>query len=349
METYIFADDRAGHAIAEALAERAQAGLDVRLMYDAVGSFSTPASLFETMREAGVQVHAYHTLAYALQRFKLFSVFNRRNHRKLLVIDDREAYFGGMNIVDQTDVKTVEDAERRDLPSSSGWRDVHVRMIGPQQHQVAEACDWLWRRVHHMKQPRPRRWPIREMLSSRDDSLWLFDARPTLRNRRADRVFLPLIHRAKESITVSMAYFVPEGQVLRELIRARRRGVKVRVIIPGQSDVPVVQAAARHLYAFLLKNKIRIYEHSDQMLHSKVMVIDGLWTIVGSCNLDARSLRLNLEYIGVIRSRSMAAAVLRICQSDLRNSRRVTEEDPRRRSRWRRMLDRAAWSMRRWL
>ena len=347
METYIFANDRAGSAIADALSEQARAGLDVRLMYDAVGSFSTPAALFDRMREAGVKIHAYHTLAYALRKFRLFSIFNRRDHRKLLVVDDRVAYFGGMNIVDQSDVQTVEEAKRRNLPTSAGWRDVHTRMTGPKQSEVAGAFEWLWKRVHHQHPGHPPRWPIRALVQTRVDSVWLFAARPTLRDRRAVRVFAPLIRNARRSIVVSMAYFVPDGLVLRELVRARRRGVKIRVIVPGQSDVPIVQAATRHLYRFLLSHGVRIYERNDQMLHSKTMVIDGTWTLIGSCNLDPRSLRLNLEYIGVVRARSMAAAVLRICLFDLRNSRRVTSEDPR--NRWRRMLDRAAWSVRRWL
>ncbi len=140
LESYIYAADAAGKAIADALIDRACAGLDVRLMFDSVGSLSTPAAFFAPLREAGVKVHEFHTLREALWRFALFRVFNQRNHRKLLVVDDQLAYFGGMNIVDQRDLKSVDDTERRHLPASSGWRDVHVRLVGPRQASSLKRC-----------------------------------------------------------------------------------------------------------------------------------------------------------------------------------------------------------------
>jgi len=349
MESYIFAGDAAGQAIADALIDRAQAGLDVRLMYDTVGSFSTPAALFQSMGDAGVKVHAFHTLGEAFWRFSLLQLFNQRNHRKLLIIDDQIGYFGGMNIVDQSQVQSAADAKRRRLPASSGWRDVHVRLEGDKQRQLAEAISELWKYSEHRRMTRGRRWPIRAMLRTPTDNIYFFDCRPMFRYRRAQRVLVPLIRRAQRSITISMAYFIPIGQVLRELIRARRRGVKIRVIIPGESDVKYVQWATRHFYSYLLARGIRIYERQDQMLHSKAMVIDDAYSVVGSCNLDPRSLRTNLEFLAVVRSRSVAAAVLGICRHEMRNSRRVTVDCCTKRTRLQTTLDRAAWAMRRLL
>src|SRR5690606_19696249 len=125
---------------------------------------------------------------------------------------------------------------------------------------------------------------------------------------------VPLMKLARQEITVSMAYFLPIGRVLRALIKARRRGVRVRVIVPGQSDVRLVQWATRHFYGALLRRGIEIYERRDCMLHSKAMVIDGMWSVIGSCNLDARSLRINLEFFAVIRSESLATVLLQICE-----------------------------------
>jgi cardiolipin synthase len=139
------------------------------------------------------------------------------------------------------------------------------------------------------------------------------------------------------------------GALLRELLRARRRGVRVRVIVPGQSDVKVVQWATRHVYEFLLKRGVRIYERKDRMLHSKVMVMDGKWSVLGSCNFDARSLHLNHEFFAVVRSQQMAQALESICREEIRASVRVTAAFCRRRSYWQRFLDRAAWTARRWL
>src|SRR4029078_9039525 len=181
------------------------------------------------------------------------------------------------------------------------------------------------------------------------DAIFFFDSRPRFKKRRPQRALVPLIRQARKEITLSMAYFIPVGRVLRELIMDRRRGVRVRVIVPGQSDVKVVQWATHHFYEYLLKRGIRIYERSDRMLHSKVMVIDGQWSVVGCCNLDARSLLLNLECFAVMHSSPMAQALDRICQEEIRESVRVTAERGRGRSCWQRLLHRAAWTMRRWL
>jgi cardiolipin synthase A/B len=350
METYIFAADRAGESIAEALSDRAAAGLDVRLMYDAVGSVATPAAIFAGMQAAGVKVHVYHGFREALRRFGFFfRTMNRRNHRKLLIVDDEIGYFGGMNVVDQSGMETVDDVKARNLPISAGWRDVHVRLIGPQQRELTEIMQRLWKRAHHNRVDAWPRWPVRQMLAAKEDGLWFFDTRPTFKNRRAHRMLVPLIRRAEHDITVSMAYFIPIGRVLRELTRARRRGVKIRVVIPGQSDVRAVQWATRYFYKYLLSRGFHIYERKDLMLHSKVMVIDGRYSVIGSCNLDPRSLRLNLEFLAVGISRKLAAGVLKICRFEMRNSRRVRLEDYLKRTWSQRLLDRTAWALRRWL
>jgi cardiolipin synthase len=162
-------------------------------------------------------------------------------------------------------------------------------------------------------------------------------------------MLVPLIAQAQRDITLAVAYFIPLGRILRALLAARRRGVRVRVIVPGQSDVKAVQWAARHFYEYLLKRGIRIYERKDRMLHGKAMVIDGRWSMVGSCNIDARSLRLNLEFFALVHSEAFAQALLGICEDEMRQSVRVTAAYCRKRSRWQRWLDRAAWTLRKWL
>src|SRR5437762_760161 len=139
LETYLILDDPVGRAIAEALAVKARAGLDVRLHYDAVGSLTTPYRFFRELQNAGVRVHAFHSFWEALWRFRFFRVLNRRNHRKLLVLDDRVAYFGGMNVADVTNLQVVERVEH--AAWSAGWRDVHVRLEGPQQPELAESFE----------------------------------------------------------------------------------------------------------------------------------------------------------------------------------------------------------------
>jgi cardiolipin synthase len=349
LETYIFLADAAGQAIAGALKERARAGVDVRVLYDAFGSYSTPEAFFEELRQAGVHVHAYHSVGEALRRFAFLRVLNRRDHRKILIVDDCAAYFGGMNIVDQSTANTIAEAKASSLPTSAGWRDVHVRLVGPQQEDVAIAFDRLWQRTKPGLRPRWPRWPVREMLAETGEGLYLFDSRPGWRFRSPLRVFLPLIRLACHSITVSMAYFLPDAKLLRALYRAQRRGVAVRIIVPAQNDVRLVQWATRHIYGSLLRHGIEVFERREQMLHSKVMVIDGRWTVVGSCNLDSRSLRWNLEFFSVIRSRAMATAIERICAFEIANSRQVRPNDHAQRGWWRRLLHRAAYTLRMWL
>jgi cardiolipin synthase len=265
-----------------------------------------------------------------------------------LIVDDRVAYFGGMNIVDEREAAKAEHPAGH-LLQSTGCRDVHVRLVGPRQAELADHVDRLWRRLH--KQPtvrKPRAWH-RPLISAEGEHLSFFDSSPGFKHSRAARIFTQLIRRAKQSITLSMAYFIPVGRILRELVRAGRRGVLVQVIVPGQSDVNLVQRACRHCYARLLRHGIQIHERQDKMLHGKVMIVDKLWTLVGSCNLDPRSLWINREFFAVIRSRKMAAVVRQVCAYERQHSKRVTLADCRQRSWWQHLLDWAAWSFRWWL
>lgn len=349
METYIFADDEAGRAIAAALTERARAGVEVRLMVDAFGSFGIGWKMFDALVAAGGKLHAFHSLIDVLWRRPSLRLLNRRNHRKLLVIDDRVAFFGGMNIVDASGIEAGRRPTSAALPSSAAWRDVHVRLSGPDQLRIAACHDRLWRDMHDMPQISLPHWPIDEMLRGDDDGLFFFDSRPYLRYRRMARVLAPLIRRTRHDLTLAMAYFVPVGRVLREMLRARRRGVRVRVVLPAKSDVRLARWAARHFYMRLLRRGVRIYERQDQMLHSKAMVIDGRVSVVGSCNLDPRSLRTNLEFVAVIRSRGFATELVRICHEEIERSQRISAADCRARNCIQRLIDRLAWSLRRWL
>jgi cardiolipin synthase len=344
LESYIFVNDAVGIAVAEALKERAAAGVDVRVLYDAIGSQTTPTAFFRDLARAGARVHAFHSLGEALRRFSVFRVLNRRDHRKLLVIDDAVAYFGGMNLVDQTRAADLEDAES--LPSSAGWRDVHVRLTGPQQGEVAESFERSWQRAHRQKIRRRSRSYRRGLLATGEESIQFFDSGPGPAHTRAARVFTRLFRAAERRLTLSMAYFVPVGRVLRELLKAHRRGVFVRVVVPGRSDVPIVQYATRYLYAKLLRRRFHVYERQVNMLHSKVMVVDDQWTVLGSANLDARSLWINLEFLAVIRSRNLARVMTEIVQFEIAQSRRITLKEYRQRSWLQRLRDRLAWSLR---
>ena len=355
LETYIFADDAVGARIAQALIERAAAGVDCRVMYDYVGSAGTSREFFAKLEAGGVLVHCYHNWADAMwgvlpfRGVRPWRIINQRDHRKLLVVDDHVAYFGGMNVVDQSGLDTRAKTLARALPSSAGWRDVHVRMEGPRQADVATIVEDQWSRESKGKRRRLPAWNVERMLATERDGLWFFDTRPTSRQRRAARVFAPLIASARSRLVVAMAYFIPLGPVLRALGKAGKRGVVTRVIVPGASDVKLVQWCAWRLYAKLLARGIRLFERRDRMLHSKMMVVDDRWSVIGSCNMDPRSLLVNLEFFAVIRSEELARALKRVAAFELRASRKVTREACQARPWWQRLLDRIAWWMRRLL
>lgn len=357
LETYIFCNDEGGRRFAEALKAKAREGVDVRVLFDAFGSVMTPDSFFADMQSVGVQVHAFHTVFEGLRRLRPFSVLNRRDHRKLLVVDDIAGYFGGMNIIDN--VANVGQIRKEDRPRSPGWRDVHVRLAGPQQSQLADSFARQWAQVHgrlFKRVPRKvRRAQTRDLKelakasgSAAEESIHLFDSAPG-RLSRAARLYAWLIRRAQWQITLSMAYFVPVGATLRALLAARKRRVGIRVVVPGKSDVPLVQYATAYLYDRLIGRGFRIYERRHRMLHSKVMIIDDMYTLVGSANLDPRSLYSNLEFVAVIRSQALARVMHRIWRFEMHQSQRITLASLRQASVWRRLVNRMAWVLRWWL
>jgi len=349
LESYIVAHDALTAPLFEALAAQARAGLDVRLSYDAVGSQETPQRYFDQLVAAGVQVRAFHTIWEGLSRFALFDILNRRNHRKLLVIDDHIGYFGGMNIVDTASPEAHTGDPLGPTPSG-GWRDVHLRLSGPQVPEMAASFLSSWER----KRFSLRRWRRRGMRArlfahGPAESIRFVDSGPIWRYSRAARYYNILIRHARTSITLSMAYFIPLGEILRSLLRARKRGVLIRVITPQKSDVPLVQACSRYMYTKLLRRGFRLYQRRDRMLHSKVMVVDQEWTLVGSCNLDPRSLFINQEFFAIIRSPALAKVILDICQFEIAHSDRVGMAHVQNQTWGQRAHSTLAWMLRWWL
>ncbi len=353
LETYIFFNDAGGTRVAAALKQKAAEGVDVRVMVDAIGSAMTPSGFFQELRAAGVRVHAFHSLGEGLRRFRPLTILNRRDHRKLLVIDERVGYFGGMNIIDN--VENVEQQKVQSRPTSSGWRDVHIRLEGEQQRDLAESFDRSWKRAHGeavTRRPRSYRKALQVGVRASGElpeSIHFFDSGPGRKHSRAARVFERLLRHARREVTISMAYFLPTGAVLRALLAARWRGVRIRVIVPGKSDVPIVQRATSYLYDKLIRRGFGVYERRQRMLHSKAMVVDDLYTVVGSCNLDPRSLYINLEFLAVIRSRPLAEVLQNICRFEIAHSERITLARCQQVAAVHRFINRLAWSLRWWL
>jgi cardiolipin synthase len=312
LETYILEADAVGERFAEVMCERAAAGVAVRLIYDAIGCLGLPQSYLQRLRRAGVVVLEYHPILPWKERF----VLSRRDHRKILVVDNEVAFTGGINL------------SRHYVPESqggAGWHDVHCGVRGPVVLDLARLFRRVWVREGGMPYPAPPRPSSNRGRSETMDS-GIVAQGPSLarvlsnrkyRKRWAiRRAYLHAINRAERTISLMNAYFLPDRGICWALRRAVARGVRTRVIVPETSDVPVVAYASQHLYGGLLRDGIEILCWPDRMMHAKTAVIDGTWTSIGSYNLDNVSLLYNLEVALEVLDPELGAVMDRQFESD---------------------------------
>ncbi|MEW6430596.1 MAG: phospholipase D-like domain-containing protein [Myxococcota bacterium] len=313
LETYILRDDLNGTRFINALIERAQAGVEVLLMFDAWGSDVQPATVGR-LREAGVKVLAFRPVRFTPSLGRLVALFRRRNHRKSLVIDGRLGFTGGLNLTD--DYAAPEDGGR-------GWRDTHLGMAGPAAQELERLFLETWRAQKGPAFDAARFVRPRAAGSQR---LRIIGNHFAVDRKGVRRAYLDAFHRARSHIFLTHAYFVPPRKVLKALIHAAQRGVRVALVLAASTDVKLVLYAARGLYPRLLKNGVEVYEWKGRVLHAKTAVVDGTWSTVGSANLDAMSLRHNLEVNAVVADPVFSQAVERLFVEDLEHCERVTLE-----------------------
>jgi cardiolipin synthase len=309
LETYIYWSGRIGKEFAEALAERARSGVKVLVLIDAIGSGEIDASYMRNMRSAGVQIREYN----APHWFNLGRL-NNRTHRKLLVVDGRVAFTGGAGIA---------DAWTGDAGSPAHWRDNHYRLEGPAvaQMQSAFSDNWLQATgdVLHGCDFFPPLEPAGDM------SAQVFTASPGGGAHTMQTMYLLSIAAASHSVRLAAAYFVPDEVAITMLVAAIERGVKVEILVPGPHiDYDVVQAASRATWGKLLEAGAEIYEYQPTMYHCKVLIVDEMWTSVGSTNFDNRSFVINDEANLNIYDRGFALEQVRIFERDRTHAVRVT-------------------------
>lgn len=330
LEMYTFADDFVGRRFADALTERARAGVDVRVLYDAGGSRDAARDFFGSMRLQGVRVVAHLPLARALGRFQIFG----RDHRKLLIVDGRIAFLGGLNLT------------REYAPLAEGgqaWRDTQIEMAGPVVADLQGMFEELWSRERRRREPVAATEPSPPRGNVR--SLVLTSHR--LRNRwEIGRHYRHAILRARERIWIANPYFLPSTRFRRALRRAVQRGVDVRILMPGLSDVGPALSASQRMYARFLRWGVRIFEWPGAMMHAKTAVIDGTWATVGSYNLDHLSLFYNYELTAILVDREFASRMESMFETDLAKSREVTREAWKRRGWFRRLKEELFYSFR---
>ncbi|WP_355506131.1 phospholipase D-like domain-containing protein [Xanthomonas cannabis] len=310
-ETYIYWSGEIGREFSEALSARARAGVKVRVTIDWGGSLKMDPSLVEEMTEAGVEVHRYRPLTW----YNLHRV-NNRTHRKLLVIDGRLGFTGGVGVADQW----MGDAQDPDH-----WRDSHYRIEGPVVSQVQAAFNDNWIKSTGRVLNGAEYYP--ELAPAGDSDAQLFVASPAGGSESMHLMYLIAIAAARTSIDLAAAYFVPDALITRSLLEARSRGVNIRVLLPGKHiDAISVRLASKASWEPLLQAGIAIHEYMPTMLHTKLLIIDGLLVSVGSTNFDIRSFRLNDEASLNVYDRTLAARMTEVFEADLQRAEHYTLE-----------------------
>ena len=311
-ETYIYWSGEIGKTFAEALSERAKNGVKVHVLLDWVGSQKMDKESLASMRSAGVLVEQYHPV-----RWYTLGKLNNRTHRKLLVVDGRIGFTGGVGIADKW-TGNAQDPEH--------WRDTHYRIEGPAVAQMQAAFMDNWTKIRGTVLHTPEYFPALQTVGPQYAQIFHSSIEGGADSMHL--MYLLSIAAATKTIHLSMAYFAPDEIALAALIAAVKRGVKVQIILPGpHSDAALVQSASRAQWGALLKAGAEIYQYQPTMYHCKVLVVDGVWTSVGSTNFDNRSFRLNDEANLNVYDKDIAARQIADFGEDLKKSRKVTYEE----------------------
>ena len=328
VETYIFADDPTGNAFAELLAEKAREGVKVYCIYDSFGSFGVSAlwsrkpPLFRMMRRAGVRLQEFHPIRPWEGRYSWRPI--NRDHRKMLVVDDDIAGLGGLNVGREYAGSWVVAADHD--RACDFWRDNAVGIVGPSAKLLLTSFANMWRYI--INGGRLRRAEFHHPIG--DSDLGILASVPT-RSSPLAPLLSKLLREAKHSIDMTMAYFAPPDDLVELLCKRARRGVRVRLMLPGKCDVNLLVTAARSFYEKLLAAGIEIYERQHVILHSKTMVIDQNLSILGSTNLDYRSIDYNCELAVLIRSAQFGKQMVDLFNNDVRFAKRITSTEWRHR------------------
>jgi cardiolipin synthase len=341
LEMYWFDSDRVGRRFAEALGRARDRGVEVAVIYDSVGSITADRAMFGELEARGVHVLEYNPVAPWRQRFQLsFARLSRRDHRKVLVVDGSIGFTGGINLADQWAPLEEE---------GGGWRDDMMRIEGPAVDGFSRCFHRVWRRhdLPAIARLQPSAAPVvagQRLLPVRILGERFFRHRHEIARDYASRLYA-----AKERIYISNSYFVPDGSIRRALVRAARRGVDVRVIVPAHSDVEPVKFAARAQYPRLLAAGVRIYEWQEGMFHAKTATIDGQWCTTGTFNFDYMSIRTNLEVNASVLDAELACAVEAAFKADLKRTREVDEGELKFRPLADRLLEAGFYRLRKFL
>jgi cardiolipin synthase len=322
LETYIFDQDEVGLQFADLLKQKRKEGVIVNVLYDAVGAFGTPQTFFEQLREAGISVVAFNPVNPA-QRVGKWEL-NNRDHRKLMVVDGKIAFTGGINISSTYANSSFFRSKRRPESTDSkkvGWRDTHIKIEGP----AVAALQWhfldAWVDQEGGELLESNYFPP---LAAVGDKIVRVLATDPQRDSEIYKSFMLAIQEAKTSVHITSAYFVPDRQFIEAMVLAAKRGVDVKLVLPGVSDHGLVMHAGHSFYDELLSGGVKIYQLQVAVLHAKTAVIDGTWSTVGSANIDRRSFLHNYELNVVVVDPAFGRDMESAFAEDVRDSKEVT-------------------------
>ncbi len=328
METYILEDDEVGRRFADALIEKQRQGVQVNLIYDSAGTLGTPIEFFQRLRDSGIRTLEFNPVNPATA--KAGWDVNQRDHRKLLIVDGQTVFLGGINI---SSVYSGSSSRRQPKASPDGelpWRDTDLQIDGPVVAEFQKLFLETWqaqkgeplalRNYLPPLQPQGKE-VVRAIGSSPDDEFSLIYV-----------TLLSAINAAETEVWLTNAYFVPDPQLLAALKAAAARGVDVRLVVPGSTDSALVFHAGRSYYDQLLQDGVIIFERRDALMHAKTAVIDGVWSTVGSTNLDWRSFLHNQEVNAVVLGTEFGDRMRAAFTRDVAQSGQITLEQWRHRS-----------------
>ncbi len=329
-ESYIYWSGSIGDRFVKALSERASAGVKIHVLLDWVGSERIEEAYIQRMKDAGIEVERYHELSwYNISRM------NNRTHRKILVVDGIHGFTGGVGIADEWSGNGLD---------SKKWRDTHYEVRGPvvAQMQAAFFDNWMKVRpeIHHSVDYFPDLHPV---ANGKNTAAQMFKSSHREGGSSVHIMYLLAIAAAKKSIHLEGAYFVPDPVAIEEIVKARKRGVEVQIIVPGPlSDSKIVRHASRETWGDLLQAGVKIYEYTPAMFHCKVLVVDGYFVSVGSTNFDERSFKLNDEANLNVLDDKLAEEQIEIFQEDLTRSKEISLQDWQNRPKLDKVLEKLA-------
>jgi len=346
LETYIFEDDDIGKQFADLLLERQAAGIQVNLIYDSVGCLNTPKEFFERLSAGGIQVLEFNPVNPLAGKKKEW-LLNNRDHRKLLVVDGRIAFIGGINISETYSSGPSTRSGRKKGAKPAGWRDTHLQIEGPVVAEFQKLFLDTWSKQKGPPLTGKNHFPA---LDKRGDDI--VRAIGSASSDPHSLIYLTLmsaIDSAEQRIYLTNAYFVPDPQLIKALTDAAKRGVEVKLVLPSHTDSWATFHAGRSHYSKLLRAGVKIYERRGAVMHSKTASIDGVWSTIGSTNLDWRSFLHNDEINAAILGRDFSRQMDAMFARDLAESDAIDLERWEQRSLMLRLKEGAARLAEYWL